>query len=990
MSTPEGELQELRSSAGGCGAGAAARRAGSAAADRAGDRGAAAADRGAAAAGGRPAGGGRADRGADRGGVGARAAAGAAGRGGGAGEVRQSAADDRPGLFPGSARRDRPDRGVPARRRAAAGDGGGSRRGRQDGDGVPAAEGAGRRAGCPTTWASWRWTASSISARSARIRSTSRTCSPTCAGCSRRTRRAAAGALSGSARDPGGADARAAGGVPGGRSVVLLDNFEDCRGRRRRRITDAALDEALRTVLRAPAHGVKVILTTRVAPRNAAAAAARRAAAHRPRRGAAVAVRRGGPAGAGTRTAGSGSRTRRMRCWRRPGNGPAAIRGRWRRWRRSCPPTGTPPCPSCSPTTERLPENVVEALVGEAFNRLDPLAQQVMQALAIYPVPVPPVAVDYLLQPFQPAIDSAPVLGRLVNMQFVRRDAGRYYLHQVDRDYALQRVPRRRAQRPRRRPAAVHPVRAARPGRRLLPADPHAPRDVEDPRRPRPAAGRVRAALPGRRLRHRRPGAARHRLRLPPSGATTASRIDLHKRLHGHLTDPWTNAASLSRPRQRLLQRWGRCGARSSSTSRRWPSTGRSATAAAKAPPWPASATPTPPWARRGARSTSTSRRWPSTGRSATAEAKAADLGNLGNCYAPWARSGGRSSSTSRRWPSPGRSATGAAKPPTWATSATATPRWARPGAPSSCTSRRWPSTGRSATAAAKPPTWATSAAATPPWGRPGAPSSCTSRRWPSTGRSATAAAKAAPWATSATATSLGGGAARDRVLRAGAGHHREIGDRGAKAAPWQPRQRLRRVGGGAARDRVLRAGAGHLPGDRRPGARGLALISLAEVSHRCGRVAAGDPLRRAGRADRGRDGLAQGSSEGRLAARHGVPARGELDLARATAQAARGYDYAPMSDNVALVLGIALPAQGHVERPGSVPRCVERRRWAARADGDAYDELDSRALALCGLALVEDPARVSEASEAFCAARAITRADGIVTACCGCSTSSR
>ena len=31
--------------------------------------------------------------------------------------------------------------------------------------------------------------------------------------------------------------------------------------------------------------------------------------------------------------------------------------------------------------------------------------------------------------------------GRLVNMQFVRREAGRYYLHQVDRDYALSRLP---------------------------------------------------------------------------------------------------------------------------------------------------------------------------------------------------------------------------------------------------------------------------------------------------------------------------------------------------------------------------------------------------------------------------------------------------------------------------------------------------------------------------------------------------------------------
>src|SRR6202022_3440045 len=32
-------------------------------------------------------------------------------------------------------------------------------------------------------------------------------------------------------------------------------------------------------------------------------------------------------------------------------------------------------------------------------------------------------------------------LGRLVNMQFVRKEAGRYYLHPVDRAYALSRVP---------------------------------------------------------------------------------------------------------------------------------------------------------------------------------------------------------------------------------------------------------------------------------------------------------------------------------------------------------------------------------------------------------------------------------------------------------------------------------------------------------------------------------------------------------------------
>ena len=132
--------------------------------------------------------------------------------------------------------------------------------------------------------------------------------------------------------------------------------------------------------------------------------------------------------------------------------------------------------------TARLPDNVVETLVGEAFSRLDPLAQQVMQTLAVFAAPVPSVAVDYLLQPYRPAVDAAPVLGRLVNMQFVRREGGRYYLHQVDRDYALGRVPAGRPGRPASRPGAVHPAGAAAPRRGLLRADPHAPGGLEDPR----------------------------------------------------------------------------------------------------------------------------------------------------------------------------------------------------------------------------------------------------------------------------------------------------------------------------------------------------------------------------------------------------------------------------------------------------------------------------------------------------------------------------
>ncbi len=86
------------------------------------------------------------------------------------------------------------------------------------------------------------------------------------------------------------------------------------------------------------------------------------------------------------------------------------------------------------------PANVVEAMVGQAYSRLDPTAQKVMQALAVFARPVPAAAVDYLLQPHLPGLDSTPVLNRLVNMRFVTKEAGRYYMHPVDREYALQRL----------------------------------------------------------------------------------------------------------------------------------------------------------------------------------------------------------------------------------------------------------------------------------------------------------------------------------------------------------------------------------------------------------------------------------------------------------------------------------------------------------------------------------------------------------------------
>ena len=230
--------------------------------------------------------------------------------------------------------------------------------------------------------------------------------------------------------------------VPSGRVVVLLDQGEDVIDTSTDdfAITDTALDEGLRALLTAPPHAVKVVMTTRVAPRSLLLVQPERQRRLDLDEGlgspyAEEVLRARDPDGRlGLKNAPDellGQAQQRTRGYPRALEALAAILAADR----------NTSLPELLAQTAQLPDNVVGALVGEAFNRLDPLAQQVMQALAIFTVPVPPVAVDYLLQPYRPAVDAAPVLGRLVNMQFVRRDAGRYYLHQVDRDYGLSRIP---------------------------------------------------------------------------------------------------------------------------------------------------------------------------------------------------------------------------------------------------------------------------------------------------------------------------------------------------------------------------------------------------------------------------------------------------------------------------------------------------------------------------------------------------------------------
>ncbi len=234
---------------------------------------------------------------------------------------------------------------------------------------------------------------------------------------------------------------------PRGRVVVLLDNFESVMDATTCCVQDAELDDALRAILSAPHHAVKLILTTRIPPRELEL--------FQPGCQKYLAVDAGLEASYAKRL------LREMDADGRVGlkNADDAL------LQRACERTrGFPRALEAlyailsadrytsleeilgvgaflkTPLQPPLPENVVEAMVGEAFSRLDPTAQRVMQSLAAYARPVSAAALDYLLQPFVASVDSAPVLNRLVNMQFAHRESGKYYLHPADREYAWSRV----------------------------------------------------------------------------------------------------------------------------------------------------------------------------------------------------------------------------------------------------------------------------------------------------------------------------------------------------------------------------------------------------------------------------------------------------------------------------------------------------------------------------------------------------------------------
>lgn len=82
-------------------------------------------------------------------------------------------------------------------------------------------------------------------------------------------------------------------------------------------------------------------------------------------------------------------------------------------------------------------ESLLNLVVGEAFRRLSPDQQLVMQAVSAYEEPVPMEAIDFLLEKWPSGLRAADVLRPLLESHLIALDLGLFHLHKIDRDYAL-------------------------------------------------------------------------------------------------------------------------------------------------------------------------------------------------------------------------------------------------------------------------------------------------------------------------------------------------------------------------------------------------------------------------------------------------------------------------------------------------------------------------------------------------------------------------
>nr|WP_320193164.1 tetratricopeptide repeat protein [uncultured Desulfobacter sp.] len=228
---------------------------------------------------------------------------------------------------------------------------------------------------------------------------------------------------------------------PRGRYILLLDNFEDKIDIQTLNINDEEINDALNTVLTSEHHGLKIVITTRIAPKELALVEPSK--------------QRRMDLDQGLESPYAENILKKMDTDGNLGlnNAPVELLDKARRRTSGYPRAlealfailsadrDTTLDEILSDAKSLLPEHVVEKMVGEAYSRLDPDARMVMQALAVYGRPVPGVAVNYMLQPFLAGADGTRILNRLYNMHFIRKEEMKYFLHPVDRAHALSMIP---------------------------------------------------------------------------------------------------------------------------------------------------------------------------------------------------------------------------------------------------------------------------------------------------------------------------------------------------------------------------------------------------------------------------------------------------------------------------------------------------------------------------------------------------------------------
>ena len=88
-------------------------------------------------------------------------------------------------------------------------------------------------------------------------------------------------------------------------------------------------------------------------------------------------------------------------------------------------------------------EDAADELIREGYRRLDQDERRAMDALAVLGRPVPPVAVQFMLEPVLPGLNAEAVLRRLIHIHMVTLDraARTVALNPIDQDFAYRELP---------------------------------------------------------------------------------------------------------------------------------------------------------------------------------------------------------------------------------------------------------------------------------------------------------------------------------------------------------------------------------------------------------------------------------------------------------------------------------------------------------------------------------------------------------------------